>query len=237
MAPSLLRSLTPRRYTGHMAAYTAQATLSSRALWPMLRAAQARGAQVADLLQGLVPAETFWSPDLRLDHHCATEIGLRAVAATGTSEVLLRAHEHIEAGDFGVLAYAGRSSATIADSIAVCDRYIRLMRDAVRTQLSTTDEHGVWRFELTTDAPDDLGACTYLMALLVRGGARIVGGGEHFTEVRMMAEEPSDADVFEQAWGVESPPQARGQDAPRDPRRAAAPGRASLSSGSASVCQ
>jgi AraC-like DNA-binding protein len=167
-------------------------TLSARLLMPFERALRRAGIDPDGFVRarGLEPDDL--RGDRRLPHAVARTLLQDAVTATGDPLLALHAAELVRPGDFDALEYAARATTTLRDTIARCDRYLRLMHDAARLPLRISGARAVLTFEvngeLRTRAENE-----YVLGVLLVAARMITGLNLRPLEVHLPGSAPEDA--------------------------------------------
>jgi AraC-like DNA-binding protein len=180
----------------------AESTLSIRLVWPFARLAASHPGAVGVLVRTGITAEEFGNPDTRIPHATAMRLLADTVATVGDPTLGLRAGEQLEAGDFDVLEYAARSTATLGEAIRCVARYFRLMNDAAEITVIEQSDTAVWRFRVVDDVPQPPAANDFVIASSLGFSRRNVATHEAPLEIRLAHDRPEYAAAYER-FGTE----------------------------------
>lgn len=180
----------------------AESTLSIRLVWPFARLAANHPGAVGVLVRPGISAEDFGNPDTRIPHSVAMGLLRDTVATVGDPTLGLRAGEQLEAGDFDVLEYAARSTATLGEAIQCVARYFRLMNDAAEITVVEQADTAVWRFRVLDDVPQPPAANDFVIASSLAFSRRNTSDTEPPLEIRLMHDRPDHAAAYER-FGTE----------------------------------
>lgn len=139
---------TPAYYRPAVAARNA-VQLSTRLIWPFLRLLREQG---LDLDEGLALLSTtqdaLADPDARVPHTHAIALLDAAVALTNNPALGLQAAERIEPGDFDLLEYTARTSATVRDAMLATNRYLALIHEGAEFSLDPDSDTEIWQYTM-----------------------------------------------------------------------------------------
>lgn len=114
-------------------------------------------AQVLSTYDGFAPESLnklrAIDPACRIPAAVANDLAIRQVAMTGDPDLGLKAARAMPLGRAGPLDYAIHSAATVRESTAVADRYIRAYSDILNLRLDREDSRAVVKFETTVPMP------------------------------------------------------------------------------------
>lgn len=153
-------------------------------IWPYVRLARSYPRALPTLPDVGLDAAQYANPDTRIPHRLAIDLLNASVASSGDSTLGLRAAELIEPGDFDVLEYAARSSATLRESIQCIARYTRLMHDAAEVTLEETRDLAILRYRVTDGVPQPPATNDFVTSVLVRHGWQYAGRKEPLREIQ-----------------------------------------------------
>src|SRR5688572_704141 len=156
-----------------------QLTASNKLLWPAIAALQRTGAQPAAVLEAAgLDEDRASAPDARVDleqlfavwraaeqHGGDSALGVRVAGFTRPSSSVswpmpLSLFEHM-----------GLLSATLAEAVALQDRFLRLLRDGIRTTLEIEGERAILRVDHIPGEPASL--CEFNLAIAFNVARRI----------------------------------------------------------------
>jgi AraC-like DNA-binding protein len=92
-------------------------------------------------------------PACRIPATFANDLAVRQVAATGDPDIGLKAARVMPLGHAGPLDYAIHSAATLRESVAVADRYIRAYSDVLDVRLDQEGSRAMVRLEMRILVP------------------------------------------------------------------------------------
>jgi AraC-like DNA-binding protein len=92
-------------------------------------------------------------PACRIPTVIANDMAVNQVTVTGDPDLGLKAARAMPLGRAGPLDYAVHSAATVRESIAVADRYIRMYSDALSVHLEADDSRAVLMLAMSSPAP------------------------------------------------------------------------------------
>jgi AraC-like DNA-binding protein len=92
-------------------------------------------------------------PACRIPTAIANELAVRQVAVTGDPDLGFKAARAMPMGRAGALDYAMYSAATVRESTAVADRYIRSYSDVLNVRLELDDPRAVVRLDMSVPVP------------------------------------------------------------------------------------
>jgi AraC-like DNA-binding protein len=138
-----------------------QLTASNLALWPVLAVLRRSGAELGALLAPMgLDEERALAPDGRVPLEQVFALWRLAVERTGYEPIGVRIAALADPAmavswpmPLSLFEHLGRSSATLADAVALIDRFLRLLRDGVRLMLDIEGERAVVRVEPLSDEP------------------------------------------------------------------------------------
>jgi AraC-like DNA-binding protein len=114
-------------------------------------------AQVLSTYEGFAPESLnklrAIDPACRIPAAVANDLAIRQVAMTGDPDLGLKAARAMPLGRAGPLDYAIHSAATVRESTAVADRYIRAYSDILNVRLDREDSRAILKFETTVPMP------------------------------------------------------------------------------------
>jgi AraC-like DNA-binding protein len=169
-------------------------TYSVRLIAPFLRALE-RGYLSSHQIEAITPPD----PDARIPVRVALVLLERAVELTGDPALGLRAALEADVGDFELLEYVAVSSRTLARSVPILQRYVRLLNDALEIELERHDGRALLRF--ASRVPLTRTAADFQLAAFYRGFARGVFSKVNcWREVWRTHERPEDASPYERAF-------------------------------------
>lgn len=151
----------------------------------------------------MVRGKNLNEPDARIPHRTAIWLLSQVALGTGDESVGIHAAERLQPGDFDVLEYAAASSATMGESIAMANRYLRLVHDAVEWSLDVEGDVAKWRYRFAPDIALSPPATEYFMAITVLLGRRftgrdfLAGGAAQFAHP-----EPRDSGAHRRVFGT-----------------------------------
>jgi AraC-like DNA-binding protein len=92
-------------------------------------------------------------PACRISATVVNDMAVNQVSVTGDADLGLKAARAMPLGRAGPLDYAIHSAATVRESVAVADRYIRMYSDALTVRLDANDSRAVVTLAMSTPAP------------------------------------------------------------------------------------
>lgn len=95
-------------------------------------------------------------PDERIPIDKANEMLAIAIKVSGDPSLPLQAGRAAEPGDAGALDYVMRSAATVHEAFVAAGRYIRLVNDALRLEVTTEDDHACVKMISTVAQPPEV---------------------------------------------------------------------------------
>jgi hypothetical protein len=180
-----------------------QLTASHKLLWPALEAVRQAGGEVRAVLAAVgLDEESASAPDTRvlLDQaygvwrRCADiardpALGIRLAGFTHPASTMswpmpLALFEHM-----------GFVSETLADAVVLQDRFMRLMRDGLRTTLELDGSQAVFRIDVPPDEPHAM--VEFNLAVAVNVARRITRSDRAPIEVSFMHPAPARSDAHE----------------------------------------
>jgi AraC-like DNA-binding protein len=148
-------------------------------LWPAIAALQRAGVEPAAALAAVgLDDDRASAPDGRVQ--LEQMFALWRAAEQHTRDVELGLHMAVFSRPsssvswpmpLALLEHIGRSSATLADAVALQDRFLRLLRDGVRSTLEIDGEHAIVRLDVMPDEPVSL--CQFNLAIAFNLARRI----------------------------------------------------------------
>jgi AraC-like DNA-binding protein len=170
-------------------------TFSVRLLAPFLRVLQ-RGYLSSSQFERLAPPD----PDGRIPVHAALELLERGVALTGDPAFGVRASLEANVGDYELFEYVAASSPTLAESIPIIQRYMRLLNDVLEVELERRDDgSAILRF--TSGVALTRAAADFQLAAFYRGFARgVFSKADCWREAWRTHEQPIDRSPYLRAF-------------------------------------
>jgi AraC-like DNA-binding protein len=159
-----------------------QLTASNKLLWPALGALQAAGVDPAAVLAEVgLDEDRVSMPDARVHLEQLFGVWRAAVARTGDEAFGIRVAAAFAQPSatvswpmpLALFEHMGRLSATLGDSVALQDRFLRLLRDGIRTTLEIEGERSIFRLEHGPEEPPVL--CEFNLAIAFNVARRITG--------------------------------------------------------------
>ena len=125
------------------------AKVSARAVAPIVGALRAVGADVQGALdKAQLDLHSVLDPEARVLHERVVHLWSIATEMSGDPDLGLRASGLIEPGQFGVVEYALRKSATLFEGFQRASRYFRIGHDVARLDVAVEGEHMLFEHTL-----------------------------------------------------------------------------------------
>ena len=148
-------------------------------LWPAIAALQRVGVEPAAVLEGVgLDDDRASAPDGRVQLEQLFAVWRAAEQHTRLESLGLRLSGFSRPSSslswpmpLSLLEHMGLSSATLADAIALQDRFLRLLRDGVRSTLDIDGERAIVRIDVMPDEPASL--CQFNLAIAFNIARRI----------------------------------------------------------------
>ncbi len=173
-------------------------TIAAAAFWPVIDYLRAHGKEPARILaSGSVTEEALRAPDMRLSHGRAIDIFLSIRAVTDEPSLGMRFASFVKSETFDVIEYAARASATIADAIAVTNRYARLIDDSFAFRLDPCGDFTLWRLDMDWPEPVRAIVAEYVIGIISCAARRLFGTGMASKEVWTRSPAPRDTRAYE----------------------------------------
>jgi AraC-like DNA-binding protein len=166
-------------------------------MWPFARLAGIEARVVEALARTGISLTDFANPDTRVPHRIAVQLLRDTVKAVGDPTFGLRAGEQLEPGDFEVLEYAARCTATLGDAMRCVARYFRLMNDSAEITIVPVDETVEWRFRVTDDVVEPPASNDFVLAAALGFSRRNAAVYEAPLEIRFVHDRPNYAAAYE----------------------------------------
>jgi AraC-like DNA-binding protein len=156
-----------------------QLTASNKLLWPALNALQQVGVEPAAALAAVgLDEDRASAPDGRVQLEQLFGVWRAAAERTGDGSLGIRAAAFTRPSSavswpmpLMLFEHMGLLSATLADAVALHDRFLRLLRDGIRTMLEIEGERAVFRLEHMPEEPPAL--CEFNIAIAFNVARRI----------------------------------------------------------------
>jgi AraC-like DNA-binding protein len=149
--------------------HEAEATVSARMLWPLLRALRESPAHIRRVLSEHELREVdVRNPELRLPARVCYDAYARAAALTGNAAFGLHAGAHARPSDLGLIHYLALSSQNLRQVVTLGTRYAALLCDELTLSLDESASDSHVRFAAA-------GAPPVVMDALAAGLARTIG--------------------------------------------------------------
>lgn len=186
-----------------------QLTASNKLLWPVLELVRQHGGDAQAVLASVgLDEETASAPDTRVLLEQVFGIWRAAVEITHDSTLGLRVARFTDPAStvswpmpLALFEHMGFVSATLADAIALQDRFLRLMRDGIRTSLEVEGERAVFRMELPEGEPPPM--VEFNLAIAVNVARRIVKRDLEMLEVCFVHPAPPCTAPYLEFFGAE----------------------------------
>src|SRR5207245_312686 len=138
------------------------------------------------------------APEVRVSHGRAIDIFLSIRAVTDEPSLGMRFASFVKSETFDVIEYAARASATVADAIAVTNRYARLIDDSFAFRLDPCGDFTLWRLDMDWPEPVRAIVTEYVIGITSQAGRKMFGTGTTSKEVWMRSPAPRDTRAYDE---------------------------------------
>ncbi len=137
-------------------------------------------------------------PACRIPASVANELAVNQVAVTGDPDLGFKAARAMPLGRAGALDYAIHSAATVRESAAVADRYIRAYSDILSVRLDRQDSRAIVKLEMCVPVPRSI--FDFTMAAWYANQIRAPLADSPGFECWFVHSEPSNLSSYERAF-------------------------------------
>jgi AraC-like DNA-binding protein len=137
-------------------------------------------------------------PSCRIPTSVANELAVNQVAVTGDPDLGFKAARAMPLGRAGALDYAIHSAATVRESAAVADRYIRAYSDVLSVRLDRQDARAIVKLEMSVPVPRSI--FDFTMAAWYANHIRLPLAESPGFECWFAHSEPSNPTSYERAF-------------------------------------
>ena len=179
------------------------ATVSILSVRPVPGWLAAQGQDLAPIFlqHGLSPA-LLADPEARLAHDTAAALWKQAEQLTGAADLGLQIAEAIQAGQFGAIDHAARTSATLGSGYGRLFRYYQVLHDLARTAMDTGPRHVVLSHQLPLPGGAPRAVSEFVLAAWLVTGRQATGVHWSPIEVRFAHGEPADTARHRRLFGA-----------------------------------
>jgi AraC-like DNA-binding protein len=150
-------------------------TANHRLLWPLLEALRALGVDVASLLASInLDEDAAYGGESRIDLEHLFALWRSAVKLTKDPSLGVRVAAFIDPASsvswpmpLSLIEHLGLLSSTLGEAVTLQGRFLRLLRDGLRTSVEIEGERAFLRMELPEEEPTALVEYDFAMALNV----------------------------------------------------------------------
>jgi AraC-like DNA-binding protein len=164
-------------------------------IWPFTRIIKDYRVELEVLREAGIEDAVLTNPNARVPHALAWKLMTVSLERTGNPALGLRVGQVIEAGDWGLLAYATANCPDLRRALQYCSNHMKLLDDLCDMVLIEQSDRAVWEFRYGVIRP--LPAVNdYLVSSALTGVAGLLGRRETPLEVRVMHPEPAHASEY-----------------------------------------